>query len=82
MLDAAENAKLKGEALTEARFYANLYVALYYESEGDAKKCLEHLTDGGGEVQDRPLHVGRGRRAPEAAEGEEVSDEQPQMHDR
>ena len=44
VIDAAENAKLKGEALTEARFYANLYVALYYESEGDAKKALEHLT--------------------------------------
>jgi lipoprotein NlpI len=44
VLDAAENAKLKGEALTEARFYANQYVALYYESEGDAKKALEHIT--------------------------------------
>jgi lipoprotein NlpI len=44
VLDAAENAKLTGEALKEARFYANQYVALYYESEGDAKKCLEHLT--------------------------------------
>jgi len=42
--DAAEKAKLEGEALKEARFYANLYVALYYESEGDDKKCLEHLT--------------------------------------
>jgi lipoprotein NlpI len=44
VLDAAENAKLTGEELKEARFYANLYVALYYESEGDAKKALEHLT--------------------------------------
>jgi lipoprotein NlpI len=44
VLDAAENAQLKGEQLKEARFYANLYVALYYESEGDAKKALEHLT--------------------------------------
>lgn len=44
VLDAAENAKLGGEDLKEARFYANLYVALYYESEGDAKKTLEHLT--------------------------------------
>ncbi|HEY1190322.1 MAG TPA: tetratricopeptide repeat protein [Gemmata sp.] len=44
VLDAAENANLKGEALKEARFYANLYVALYYESEGDEKKCLEHMT--------------------------------------
>jgi lipoprotein NlpI len=44
VLDAAENAKLKGDDLTAARFYANLYVALYHESEGDAKKALEHLT--------------------------------------
>jgi lipoprotein NlpI len=44
VLDAAENAKLKDEDLKEARFYANLYVALYYESEGDAKKALEYLT--------------------------------------
>jgi len=44
VLDAVEKAKLEGEDLKEARFYANLYVALYYESEGDAKKCLEHMT--------------------------------------
>ena len=44
VIDAAETADLKGGALTEARFYANLYVGLYYESEGDAKKCLEHVT--------------------------------------
>jgi lipoprotein NlpI len=44
VLDAAEKAKLKDEDLKEARFYANLYVGLFYESEGDAKKALEHLT--------------------------------------
>jgi lipoprotein NlpI len=44
VLDAAEKSKLKDEELKDARFYANLYVALYYESEGDAKKTLEHLT--------------------------------------
>lgn len=44
VLDAAEQSGLKGEALAEARFYANQYVALYYESEGDAKKALDHLT--------------------------------------
>ena len=44
VLDAAEKAKLMGEALKSARFYANLYVALYYESEGDEKKALDHLT--------------------------------------
>jgi lipoprotein NlpI len=45
VLAVAENAKLKDEDLKEARFYAQLYIALYYESEGDAKKCLEHLTE-------------------------------------
>ncbi|MBA4190795.1 MAG: hypothetical protein C0467_22645 [Planctomycetaceae bacterium] len=44
VIDAAEKAKLKDEDLKEARFYANLYVALYYESESDPKKALEHLT--------------------------------------
>jgi lipoprotein NlpI len=44
VLDAAENVKLPGEALTHARFYAHLYVALYYESEGAKTKTLEHLT--------------------------------------
>jgi lipoprotein NlpI len=45
VIAAAESAKLKDQALKEARFYAHLYVALYYESEGDAKKCLEHMTE-------------------------------------
>ncbi len=44
VLDAAENAKLEGTAKTSARFYANLYVGLYFESEKDEKKALEHLT--------------------------------------
>ena len=44
VIAAPEASGLKGEKLTEARFYANLYVALYYESEGDPKKTLEHLT--------------------------------------
>jgi len=44
VIDAAENAKLKGEALTSARFYAHLYVALHHESERDEKKALEHIT--------------------------------------
>ncbi|VTU00542.1 tetratricopeptide tpr_1 repeat-containing protein : Tetratricopeptide domain protein OS=Pirellula staleyi (strain ATCC 27377 / DSM 6068 / ICPB 4128) GN=Psta_3954 PE=4 SV=1: TPR_11: TPR_2 [Gemmataceae bacterium] len=44
VIDAAEKAKLDGEDLKEARFYANLYVALFYESEGDDKKALEHMT--------------------------------------
>ena len=44
VIAAAEESGLKGDAGTEAKFYAHLYVALYYESEKDAKKALEHLT--------------------------------------
>jgi lipoprotein NlpI len=44
VLDAAETAGLTGERLKEARFYAHLYVGLFYESEGDAAKAKEHLT--------------------------------------
>lgn len=44
VIAAAESANLKGDALTSARFYAHLYVALYYESEMDGKKAREHLT--------------------------------------
>jgi lipoprotein NlpI len=43
VLDAAEKSGLKGEELTEARFYAHLYVGMYYESEGDAAKAREHI---------------------------------------
>lgn len=44
VINAAEKSKLTGERLKEARFYAHLYVALYYESEKEEKKALEHLT--------------------------------------
>ena len=37
--------KVKGEGRTAARFYAHLYVALWYDAEGDAKKVAEHLTE-------------------------------------
>ncbi|HYH66962.1 MAG TPA: tetratricopeptide repeat protein [Urbifossiella sp.] len=43
VLAAAEAAKLDGSRQKEARFYANLYVALYHESEGNAAKTKEHL---------------------------------------
>lgn len=36
--------KAKGADKTSAQFYANLYVALWYDAEGDAKKVKEHLT--------------------------------------
>lgn len=45
VIDAAEKSGLRGEELKEARFYAHLYVALYHESEGDEKKCREHLKE-------------------------------------
>ena len=44
VLAAAEKLKLDAEAGKEARFYANLYVALHYEAAGDAAKRTEHLT--------------------------------------
>ncbi len=43
VLAASEAGKLDDENRTEARFYANLYVALFYESEGNAAKTKEHL---------------------------------------
>jgi lipoprotein NlpI len=44
VLESAEQAKLDAEDKNEALFYAHLYVGLNYEAEGDAKKCLEHIT--------------------------------------
>jgi len=44
VLAAADALKPDTEAGKEARFYANLYVALYHESAGDAAKRTEHLT--------------------------------------
>jgi lipoprotein NlpI len=44
VIRTAEEAKLSGEQKTEALFYANLYVGLYYEAHGDAAKAKEHLT--------------------------------------
>jgi lipoprotein NlpI len=43
VVDAAEKSGLKGDRLTAARFYAHLYVGLYYEGEGDATKAKQHL---------------------------------------
>jgi lipoprotein NlpI len=44
VLAAAEAVKAESEASKEAKFYANLYVGLYYEAEGNAAKAKEHLT--------------------------------------
>ncbi len=45
VIDATEKSGLKGEELKAARFYARLYIALYFESEGNEKRCREYLKD-------------------------------------
>lgn len=44
VLARAEKVKEGDREFSSARFYAHLYVALWYEAEGDAKKVKEHLT--------------------------------------
>ncbi len=44
VLAAAEKTKDGTAAGTSARFYAHLYVGLWYDAEGDEKKVREHLT--------------------------------------
>jgi lipoprotein NlpI len=44
VLEAAEKPDAATDAGTEARFYAHLYVGLWYEAEGDEKRAQEHLT--------------------------------------
>ena len=44
VLAASEKTKAGTPEGTSARFYGHLYVALWYEAEGDAKKVKEHLT--------------------------------------
>ncbi|HVK17879.1 MAG TPA: tetratricopeptide repeat protein [Fimbriiglobus sp.] len=44
VLAAAEKVPADTDKGSEARFYAHLYLALYYEAEADAKKVIEHLT--------------------------------------
>ena len=63
VVEAAQQSKLKGDDATEARFYANLYVALYYEAEGKAGQMPGASDRGRGEVQDRALYVGCGERS-------------------
>ena len=45
VLAAAEKVKAGTPLGTSARFYANLYVGLWYEAEGEGKKTREHLTE-------------------------------------
>lgn len=44
VLAAAREGKPTGEELNDRLFYAHLYLGLYYETEGDKKKALEHMT--------------------------------------
>lgn len=44
VLVAAMNAKLDGEDKNEALFYANLYLGLFYDADGNAAKSKEHMT--------------------------------------
>jgi lipoprotein NlpI len=43
VLKAAQEGKLSAEPLNRQLFYAHLYLGLYYEVTGDAKRALEHL---------------------------------------
>jgi lipoprotein NlpI len=44
VLTAARAGDPRGDELKRRLFYAHLYLGLYYETEGDAKKALEHIT--------------------------------------
>jgi lipoprotein NlpI len=44
VLEAAKAGKPNADRLNSQLFYAHLYLGLYYETEGDTKKALEHLT--------------------------------------
>jgi len=44
VLAAAQSEDVPKEMRNRALFYAHLYLGLYWESEGDKKKALEHLT--------------------------------------
>ncbi len=44
VLAAAESGEVPAELRKEQRFYAHLYLGLYYDATGDKKKALEHLT--------------------------------------
>jgi hypothetical protein len=44
VLAAAEAGAAPAELRKEQRFYAHLYLGLYYDAKGDKRKALEHLT--------------------------------------
>jgi len=45
VMEAAKKDGVRNEGIEEKLFYANLYIALWYEAEGDAAKCKEHLKE-------------------------------------
>jgi lipoprotein NlpI len=45
VLAAATDARFTREQMNRTRFYAHLYLGLYYEATGDKKRALEHLTE-------------------------------------
>jgi lipoprotein NlpI len=61
VLAAADKTDAKKREGISARFYANLYVALWYDAEGNAKKVKEHLNDAvlKYEISDYMWKVGR-----------------------
>src|SRR5205823_2856889 len=44
VLAAVEKGKPSAEELNQRRFYAHLYLGLYYDAAGDKKQALGHLT--------------------------------------
>jgi lipoprotein NlpI len=61
VLAEAEKTDAKKREGVSARFYANLYVALWYDAEGDAKKVKDHLGEAvlKYEISDYMWKVGR-----------------------
>jgi len=61
VLAAAEKTDAKKREGISARFYAHLYVGLWYDAEGNAKKVKEHLSDAvlKYEISDYMWKVGR-----------------------
>ena len=49
--DAAVKVKDGTDEGRNARFYASLYIGLYYEATGDAKKAKEHITTAAGKYR-------------------------------
>ncbi len=53
VLQAARAKASSEEAAKLQRFYAHLYLGLYFESEGDTKRAREHIERAAGEFNGR-----------------------------